>query len=49
MTGARRAIANVPIRVRRLLVRRGFLSETEAADPYALGRALCDIADQDDV
>ena len=46
--GARRAVANVPIRIWRQLIRRGDISETESHDPYALGQALCDLADKGD-
>ncbi len=45
-TGALSATANVPVRLWRKLIRRGFISEAEIHDQYALGRAL--IADRDE-
>ena len=44
-TGARRAIANIPLRTIRELVRQGVIAEADVDDPYQLGDAICRLAD----
>ena len=44
-TGARKAIANIPLRIIRALVLRGLIAEADVDDPYQLGDAICRLAD----